>query len=319
MNEHLVGYLLDSLDDATRRQVESYLQTHPDARADLTRLRKALEPLEADREDAAPPSDLVMRTLGRVAEHVCRDNLPKAPLTVPTEVLPYRPWYRRVDMLVAACLLLTVLGAGLPVLFQLRSQSSHAVMIACQDNLRQFYGALAVYRDTHGRYPDVTAESPRNVAGLIVPALADANVLPKNFSVRCPAIGPHLGCQITLVNLRNMSEDEFAVHAPALSLCYAYSLGYRDDEGYHGPGQSPLASSSWPILADRPPSEASPGNSINHGGAGQNVLFLDGHVRFASGRNLSGFDDDIFLNHEQRVAAGVGPRDVVLGYSSSRP
>src|SRR5436309_9956542 len=85
----------------------------------------------------------------------------------------------------------------------------------------------------------------------------------------------------------------------------------------HGPWQAP--GSLWPILADRPPSDGTPGNSPNHGGAGQNVLFLDGHVRFVPGRTIGDPDDDIFLNRANTVAAGVDNRDVVLGASASRP
>src|SRR4051812_40429062 len=48
---------------------------------------------------------------------------------------------------------------------------------------------------------------------------------------------------------------EFARHSPFLSRCYAYSLGYRDEQGVsHGPGWEPTAGrSKRPIMADRPP------------------------------------------------------------------
>jgi prepilin-type processing-associated H-X9-DG protein len=318
MDDKLVGYLLHALDDGESRAVESYLETHPDARARLKRLRQALEPLEADRADPAPPADLVVRTLARVAEHVCTD-LPKAPVPAPTAVLAVRSWWRRADVLVAACLVVMAVGIGLPVLYRLNSQSSGAVMLACQNNLRTFYTGLNAYRETHGRFPDVAQQAPRDVAGMVVPVLAEAKLLPPDFSVRCPAVGPHVGCQFTLTSLRTMPADEFETKAPALAQGYAYSLGYRDETGeYHAPDRRTPAS-AWPILADRPPAEAAPGNSINHAGTGQNVLFLDGHVRFATLRTVGGGEDDIFLNNAQRVAAGVGPHDVVLGYSAARP
>src|SRR5262249_39151708 len=68
MDDNLVGYLLDALDADTRRAVEDHLRTHPEARARLDRLRRLLEPLEADREPPAPPPHLVQATLARVAE-----------------------------------------------------------------------------------------------------------------------------------------------------------------------------------------------------------------------------------------------------------
>src|SRR5690242_20185572 len=124
MEANLVGYLLDSLDAPTRREVEAYLQTHPAARAQLARLRQALEPLTADREPPASPPDLVVRTLARVAEHICTDRqsrLPQAPAPRFETPVLVRRWWFRADVLVAACLIVTVLGAGIPALLQLRS------------------------------------------------------------------------------------------------------------------------------------------------------------------------------------------------------
>jgi prepilin-type processing-associated H-X9-DG protein len=60
-----------------------------------------------------------------------------------------------------------------------------------------------------------------------------------------------------------------------------------------------------------------PSNSINHGGAGQNVLFADGHVQFLPQRTFG--EDDIFLNRDRKVAAGLDATDIVLGYSAARP
>jgi prepilin-type processing-associated H-X9-DG protein len=71
-------------------------------------------------------------------------------------------------------------------------------------------------------------------------------------------------------------------------------------------------------LADRPPAEGINSNSINHGLAGQNVLFADGHIRFLSTRKI-GADDDIYTNRDGRVGAGLDVSDIVLGYSSARP
>jgi prepilin-type processing-associated H-X9-DG protein len=190
--------------------------------------------------------------------------------------------------------------------------------VECQENLRQFFVALATYRDQRGAYPDLKRESPRDVAGLVVPVLADAGVLPASFSVRCPEVGAHLACSATLADVRKMSDDEFQFQAPKFALCYAFALGYRDPAGeYHAPWQLP--GSAWPIMADRPPCDAIPGNSANHGGVGQNVLFLDGHFQFIRQRTIGDPDDDIFLNRAQQIAAGIGPNDIVLGYGPARP
>src|SRR5437762_2044774 len=131
MNDNLLGYLLDGLDDTERLQVEADLLESPEARRRLALFKQALRPLDVDREE-------------------------------------------------------------------------------------------------QGHYRDLTKQAPRNVAGVVVPVLADAGVLSPSFSVRCPAIGRHLGCTWTVPDLFAMSEEQFQTQAPNLALCYAFALGYRD-------------------------------------------------------------------------------------------
>jgi prepilin-type processing-associated H-X9-DG protein len=318
MEDNLVGYVLDCLDDRTRREVEAYLLTSPAARQHVARLRQALQPLAADMEADSPPPGLVVRTLIKVAEHICAENeMPRAP-TLTFEAPVIRRWWRRLDVLVAACLLLTLGGALLPALLHLRSSSA---VVLCQNNLRQFFWALQAYGDQHPEhsYPDIEKlPEPRNVAGMVVPILADAGVLPDTASIRCPGNGEHLACPLKLAELAAMDGAEFQKHAPLLSHSYAYSLGYRDEAGYHCPGPNPqLPNSLVPIMGDRAPAEDASCNSANHGGTGQNILYADGHVYFRVSRTLAG--DDLYLNAVNQVAAGLGANDAVLGASAARP
>ena len=71
-------------------------------------------------------------------------------------------------------------------------------------------------------------------------------------------------------------------------------------------------------MSDRPPRDQGLGNSPNHGGAGQNVLFQDGSVRFITNRSLN-FDDDIFRNKAGKIEAGTDANDAVLGPSAVIP
>src|SRR5581483_10872326 len=306
MDNELVGYLLDGLDERAKRDVEAQLQTSPEARQQLAQLRQVLEPLAADKEPAPPPAGLVVRTLTRVAEHICSEEreLPRAPTLKFEAPAASRRWWHRADAVIAACLLLTALGVLLPAMLRLRSSST---VVACQNNLRQFWVALQTYRDQHHSYPDLESlPEPRDVAGMVVPILADAGALPADASIRCPGNGGPLACQVTLADLRMMSLEQFRTQAPLLSGSYAYSLGYRDEGGtYHSPGRNPQRPELVPLMADRIADDADgTANSGNHGGAGQNVLYLDGSVRWLVSRVI--VDDDLYLNRQNLVAAGLG-------------
>jgi prepilin-type processing-associated H-X9-DG protein len=321
METYFIEYLLNTLDDDQRRQIEAYLEQDPHARRKLALLKQALEPLAADAERPVAPPQLVERTLARIAEQICVTQPAPQVVPAPPAPLPSRGFWRpRLDVLVAACLLVTVVGIGLTILGRMRGPTSAAVAAECKENLRQFYVALQTYRDQHGQLPDVAKQSPRDVAGMVVPMLNEAGTLPHKASIRCPGLGSPAFCPFSVSALLGMSDADFEMNSPNLSMSYAYSLGYRDEAGvHHGPGAIlPVGWSQTPIMADRPPAEGLLLNSMNHGGAGQNVLFADGHVHFLPERTY-GEGDDIFLNRDGKIAAGLGVGDIVLGYSGARP
>src|SRR5207253_6280368 len=133
MNDNLLGYLLDGLDDAERSQVEADLLESPEARRRLALLKRALRPLDVDREEIAPPSDLATRTLAKIAEQAGAD-LPAAPQAREGGVSS--SWWHRADVLVGASLLLLVLAAGTPLVYRWHTQRG---TVECQENLRQFF------------------------------------------------------------------------------------------------------------------------------------------------------------------------------------
>jgi hypothetical protein len=328
MDENLVGYLLDALDDDSRREIERQIRRSPEAQHRLELLREAIEPLDGDREVEEPPPDLWVRTLARVAEYRCR---PKVAVEAPVEPGPSpsisgRAWWRRADVLVAASLLFCISLLLPPLLSQLRYYHSR---VACENNLRQFYFALRNFSDGHdGDFPNIAAAAPEpwNNAGFFVPILNGEGLLSNEVSVQCPANGLVPPTQLTLQDLQKMDPDQLDQVAWSFGGSYAYSLGYRDADGTHGLHFDPnLANSIRPILADRPPREIVLGdlrNSPNHGGYGQNVLFMDGHCEFCPQRTLPspiGGLDDIYLNQDNKVQAGRGPWDTVLGDSQARP
>jgi prepilin-type processing-associated H-X9-DG protein len=322
MDENLIGYLLGALSPDEHRKVQAYLEADPAARERLDALRQALEPLSADCGDPEPPPRLAARTLARLTGLSCGD-LPRAPQTGGRAAGAPFPMWRRADVLVAACLMLTALGLLTHWLFTLRRPDGAAQMIACQDNLRRLYVGLKSYSDRHNNdFPNVAraAQSPRNVAALVVPILMESGSLPEPVSLSCPATGAPQACPWTLHDLQAMSPEEFRKSVEGLGACYAYSLGYRTDDALVGLRFDPAKPiNRLPLMADCPAPDPQSGNSLNHGGKGQNVLFMDGHVSFCTERNVGVRGDDIFLNKAAQVAAGLDWTDSVLGRSSATP
>jgi hypothetical protein len=317
MDENLVGYLLKSLDPDEEQAVEIELRGRPELQARLDLLRRALAPLGDDAEGPEPPPGLMLATLARVAEARCRPR--PAADRPPPPPLPRRRWAPRPDLLVAAGLLIVVLGlggTGLARLWRVYDQRS-----ACANNLRVLWHGLHNYSEVHEKaFPRLDEGGARGVAGAFVPILADAGLLPTGASLVCPAEGPQP--QPTRRSLRELEDllqgrpEEFAAAARDLAGSYAYSLGYREGNVYHQ-----LRSDSGddlPILADHLPCDA-PGNSPNHGGGGQNVVGVGGQVRWCTQRTVGAGGDDIYLNRRNEVRAGLDRDDTVLGCGDAAP
>jgi prepilin-type processing-associated H-X9-DG protein len=314
--ENLLGYLLDALDEKGRREIEAYLANSDRAQQRLELLRRALEPLAADQEAPVPSPDLYYRTLARVAEYACLRDLPHAPVLSRVQV-HYRPRWRRAEVLVAASIFLVALGAAVTAAQHLYNSSA---LVECKNNLRVFYTALRAYHEDHKHFPDVTTEAPHNAAGMVVPILVNAGVLNStDVSVRCPGNGAASPCPVSYDDTKDLTADEFRTVAPRLMSWYAYSLGYLDEDGsYHAPHLLGGLDALIPLMSDRAPYWNDRGNSPNHGGTGQNVLFQDGHAEYLTTRSLR-FDDDIFLNRSHEEHAGRSFYDSCLGRSASQP
>jgi hypothetical protein len=314
LDENLIGYLLDALDETTRAEVAARLEKDEEARWRLEQLRQALEPLAADRDQVEVPKGLAIRTLARVAELRCVE-LSRAP-ALASRLGPPRSWWRRADVAVAASVLILGVGMGLPAMSMARARQA---MVECEQNMAVFNNALHVYHDQHGHFPSVADERPYHAAGMVVPILA--KVSPELNNIRCPGGGPGTPCPLTWEQARSLPVSEFYRQADKLVPSYAYSLGYQDEEGnYYGPmvpeGQEAC---DTPIMADSPPRDGGDGNSDNHGGAGQWMLFADGHASFVKDRKVGALKDDIYRNKANIVAAGLDPCDIVLGHGSAKP
>jgi hypothetical protein len=318
MEENLVGYLLRSLDTETRKQVEASLQTSTELRGRVELLERAVAPLAADADAPEPPPGLVLSTLAHIAEHHCR-KLPPAPPPPRSQLeSPSRPWLRRSDVLVAAMLLIVfggICSSGIVHLWR-----DYRVRVDCENNLRVIGRGLQSYCDNHnGDFPRVEEQGPRSVAGIFVPILSDSGVLSPEASLICPARGRG---SLKRRSVRELEElylkdpEEYLREARQLAGSYAYTLGYRDGDGHHGLRCD--SGDTLPIMADRLESLRD-SNSPNHGGDGQNVLYLGGQVIWCTRRTVGINADDIFSNWDNQVLAGKSREDTVLGPSESHP
>lgn len=322
MEENLVGYLLKSLDDETHQQVESALRKSPALQARLDLLERALAPLAADADPPQPRPGLALATLARISEHQCR-KLPAAPPPPPSQMTPTgRHWLRRPDALIAAMLLILLGGISTSALVHLwRDYNGRA---ECQRNLFLVWSGLQQYCDAHnGNFPRVEEKGPHSVAGIFVPVLYDNGLLNPDVTLRCPAEGERRPAKCRplreLEELYERDPDQFRAEARKLAGSYAYTLGYRDAAGrYHGLRCDLGEKDKLPIMADRLASLRHR-NSENHGGDGQNVLYLGGSVFWRTERTVGINGDDIFLNWDKQVLAGKALEDTILGPSDSSP
>lgn len=319
-DDQLVGYLLNALDEAARLQVESQLRRSAALRHQLETLRAALEPLEADRADPLPPTGLADRTLARI-DNCARS--PRAPRTSRREFGSPSRW-RRSELLVASLAGVIVLGFALAWVDKSRALERVTV---CANNLRDLHTPSVQYAmlQSDGAFPRIEAEGPRSFAGAVIPVLVEAGTLSPDNVPTCSThpgwkLPPELAQPGALEKCYREDRDRYNRVVASMAGCYSYSLGYRTETGLcglrHGAGMD-----GQPIAADAPPFQGrgvgSAGNSTAHGRRGQNILFVDGSVRFVTVRTIAG--DDVYLNQERFIHAGVHRGDSVLGASDASP
>lgn len=268
-----------------------------------------------------PPRGLAQRTIALVEAERRPDVIPFRRrfldwLPVP-EIVPVR-W---ADLAVAAGVFLAGTLAWLPANHRQMMQASQ---LACLSNLQQLGTALNRYAAAHDSYPYPDTNGPLGFNGSYVPILNDDLRLESGQTtlVRCPSaaqIRPvsypsRLLKSAEMVELRDQSIERFR---QALDSDYAYHRGFQEPGGRPRPVPATLIGAVTPLLADQPAYDVTgrilKGNSPNHGGGGQNVLYTDGHASWRRNRFLNGQDHDIFLNEHGLPAPGIHVRDASLG------
>lgn len=226
-----------------------------------------------------------------------------------------RKGFTIVEMLVLVGIFLVLVSIFVPYVMSLRESRNR---IACADNLRQINQALRGYVEENGRsYPRVVYDAERMPNGWTAfsgpdcddPFLDGATVKPNDVTASlwllvrtqhldtaafvCPSTSDRRDLMTNDQGVKVDVEKRGNFRSPT-NLSYSYAqpfsaaLGYRNDDSRR---------SDFALLADRNPGRAngydvtavkatdSPlalakGNSRNHRGAGQNVLYASGAVEF---------------------------------------
>jgi hypothetical protein len=222
------------------------------------------------------------------------------------------------DAIVAACVCAAAAVLFVPAIANSRQQ---AVILGCQNNLRQIGTALVNYsRRNHGEFPVVPLGSKLGVAGIYAPTLKDTGLVDNDKVFICA--GSSLAGEEFKVPTKKeilaTSDNDLKAVQRKLGGSYGYSLGYVDDDGRYQNNIN-RHRPRFALVSDAPSLHLADRQSANHGGRGQNVLFEDGHVDYLTRCNLVDCTDDVFLSDRGYVEAGRHFEDSVIGNSADSP
>jgi hypothetical protein len=321
MREHLVGYLLGVLDDAEQVQVRERLDDDPQLRQDLERIRSRLQPLEATKVDVDPPPGLARRTCSHVAVAARRRRPARANPRVAVGTESASRGFTPADAVVAIGVVLAASIFFFPAIANSRFQARVA---ACQNNLRELHVDLRQYSQNagQGHFPFVPPEGNRSAAGIYTLLLKDAGLLENPRIVLCPS-SPRAerGDDFHLPTLAEIDQAEgwqLLELRSTMGGDYGYCLGYQLADrrlvAVRDRGRDHFV-----LVTDAPRLTPAGGNSPNHGGHGQNVLYEGGRVKYLRTCREAFSGDDFFVNDLGQVEAGVQPDDSVVGASAVPP
>jgi hypothetical protein len=306
--DHMIDYVLGRLEGPDREHLEAVLHSDPEASARVQVLSRAVYLLLDDGDDLPQPAGLAARTIAMVARS---RNRPRSIL----DYVPVRVPFRWADFAVAATIFIASVLTLVPAVERSRERMNQA---GCVFNLQQLGQSLAQYASLHPFYPYPPSQPSGAHAGTFVALLHDAGML-RDLSVldcpnngRCPERPTDLPSFEQLEHIRRTNPERYQ---KILCWDYAYNVGYRHPSGRTGPLESrpPMA---VPVVADQPHhvnyAHILEGNSPNHNGRGQNVLYSDGSIRFHHSRRISPHDDDLYLNNRHELQPGLDERDSVL-------
>jgi hypothetical protein len=304
----MLDYALGQLVGPARDHAERELAADPAAADIVERLTQSVHRLLDDGATFEPLPGLSRRTLAFVAEYTSaprrRMLLDFVPVTVP---------FRFADVAVAAGIFIAGLLTLLPAVQKSRERME---MAGCGYNLQQLGRALWQYGSRHHHYPFGPEQNTGAPVVSFVSMLHDSGLLTDSEleSLDCPCSGSHRKHSPVpdFETLCRLQKDDPERVREVICTDYAYNVGHRHPAGHVVPITA-VHTASVPLLADQPSHHnfrlALPGNSPNHGGRGQNVLYADLHVGWHNTRRLGPKDDDMFTNAHHQLAPGLTEDD----------
>jgi len=307
--DEMIDFVLGQVDHAERERFEQTLSASVEQTVRVERLRQAIQRLLDDGTPFEHPPDLTQRTVAFVARNRRRSLalMEYAPIRVP---------FHWADVAVAASIFLAGVLTLLPAIHRSRERMNQA---GCIFNLQQLGNSLGQYASLHPSLPYPPIHRGDAPAATFAVLLHDAGVLDDPSLLDCPcngkcsrAAGPEL---VSFEQMEHIRRHDPARYQGILCGDYAYHVGYRHASGHQGPLEFEQ-SSHVPVIADQPNHDQflniRDGNSLNHGGRGQNVLLGDGSVQWYHTRRVGPQDPDLFLNNDHQPRPGVSAQDSVL-------
>jgi hypothetical protein len=307
--DELLDFALGQLEDPRRRALEEDSRLDADLAARVDQIRRAVDDLCDDGMVYAPPPGLASRTLAFVAQ---------APANSPTtlDYIPSRVPFRWADFAVAASIFIAGTLTLMPAVQRSRERMNQA---GCVFNLKQIGDSLGQYATIHPSYPAPPGDRADADSGLFAAMLRGAGLLPDVAVLDCPYNGRNDLAEArkltSFEQAEKLRETDPARYSKMVGWDYGYNPGYRHASGRVGPISARPASLIG-VVADQPPDDVLMGdvdqNSPNHYGAGQNVLYSDGGVRWLRSRLVGPDDRDIYLNNARKLEPGVHEHDSVI-------
>ncbi|MFT5523479.1 MAG: hypothetical protein ACI9HK_001425 [Pirellulaceae bacterium] len=338
--EHLLGYVLGTLDPNEVESIEHQLATDPAFQCEVDAMEQRVAPLHATRFSYDPPTSLAQRTCEFIFEQRSATATLDSPMRAanPTPPNKSRGKFREGSRFTqtetsgtkrawsladmgAIGGVIAILGCILlPVISQSRQQHLRTV---CENNLQKIGTGFIRFVDiNNGSYPKISTDGALSVAGAFPVQLISDNCLTEEACLICPS-SPLASSRAewsvpTVTELEFANSETLLAYYETMGGSYAYNFGYLVDGELVTPKFEgrPL----YPVASDAPSGNLPNMSSPFHCGYGQNILFEDNSVRYVVNCQLVECgNDDIFFNRDGKVAAGLDINDAVLGSSCDSP